>query len=147
MYDTILTPTDGSDAANVAAEHAIAIATQFDATLHVLSVIDTRTVGITTPTEIDVEQLRAAYRTQSETAIAEVEQKADEANQPTTTDIRLGVPDRTIIDYVDEHSIDLVVLGTHGQTGLGHALLGSVSERVFRTATASVLAVRSPDNQ
>ncbi|RRJ28708.1 universal stress protein [Halocatena pleomorpha] len=143
MYDTILIPTDGSDAANAAAKHAIAIAIRFDATLHVLSVIDTRSVGITTPTELDVEQLRAAYRTENEAAIEKVVEKATNANQPTTTVIQLGVPDRTITDYVTEHDIDLVVMGTHGRTGVTRALLGSVAEQVLRTSSAPVLTVHS----
>jgi nucleotide-binding universal stress UspA family protein len=143
MYDNILIPTDGSERANVAADHAIAIATQFDATLHVLSVIDSRDLEITTPTEIDIDQLRATYREQSETAVDEVVRRATEADRPTTTDIQIGVPHQTITDYVAEHDIDLVVMGTHGRTGLNRALLGSVVEQVLRTAKAPILAVRS----
>ncbi|WP_266080620.1 universal stress protein [Haladaptatus caseinilyticus] len=61
----------------------------------------------------------------------------------TVTDIQIDVPHRTIIEYVDEHSIDLVVIGIHGRTRLRHTLLGSVAEQVVRTSSAPVLAVRA----
>ncbi|MFH5800855.1 universal stress protein [Haladaptatus sp. CMAA 1911] len=143
MYKTILIPTDGSEHANIAVEHAVALAAQFDATLHVLSVIDTRHLGITTPTELDIEQLRSAYRKQSEEAIDEAVRRATVADVSTVTDIQIGVPHRTITEYVDEHGIDLVVIGTHGRTRLRQTLLGSVAEQVLRTSSAPVLAVRS----
>jgi nucleotide-binding universal stress UspA family protein len=55
-----------------------------------------------------------------------------------------GAPHQAILDYVDEHDIDLVVMGTHGRTGLDRYLLGSVTEKVVRLSDAPVLTVRMP---
>ena len=55
-----------------------------------------------------------------------------------------GAAHRAICDYAREHDIDLIVMGTHGRTGLAHAALGSVAERVLRGAPSPVLIVR-PD--
>jgi nucleotide-binding universal stress UspA family protein len=55
-----------------------------------------------------------------------------------------GAPHRAILDYVDEQDIDLIVMGTHGRTGLDRYLLGSVTEKVVRLSDAPVLTVRMP---
>jgi nucleotide-binding universal stress UspA family protein len=63
---------------------------------------------------------------------------------PTATVVRAirgGVPAREIVTYAREHRIDLIILGTHGRTGMSRALLGSVAERVVRTAPCPVLTV------
>ncbi len=53
-----------------------------------------------------------------------------------------GSPDRIIVELASEKSADLIVMGTHGRTGLAHVLLGSVAERVLRTAPCPVITVR-----
>jgi nucleotide-binding universal stress UspA family protein len=53
-----------------------------------------------------------------------------------------GAPVNTIVDFAKTGAFDLIVMGTHGRTGLGHALLGSVAERVARMAPCSVLTTR-----
>jgi len=56
---------------------------------------------------------------------------------------RIGVPAQEIARLADEESVDMIVMGTHGWTGLRHVLLGSVAENVLRTAKCPVLVVRS----
>ncbi|MCM2333557.1 MAG: universal stress protein, partial [Anaeromyxobacteraceae bacterium] len=65
---------------------------------------------------------------------------------PATVDAAtaVGEPAYEIISYAKEKGIDLVVVGTHGRTGLTHALMGSVAERVVRKAPCPVLTVRPP---
>lgn len=55
-----------------------------------------------------------------------------------------GTPFREIIGFARKHDFDLIVMGTHGRTGLKHVLLGSVAERVVRKAPCAVLTVRVP---
>jgi universal stress protein A len=55
-----------------------------------------------------------------------------------------GVPTQEIVRFAQENSVDLIVMGTHGRTGLSHLILGSVAENVVRTASCPVLIVRSP---
>jgi nucleotide-binding universal stress UspA family protein len=59
-------------------------------------------------------------------------------------EVRVGVDFREIIDYVAKHDIDLVVMATHGRTGLAHALLGSVAEKVVRKSPCPVLTIKHP---
>ena len=59
----------------------------------------------------------------------------------------MGSPNVEIVRYAREHQIDLIVLGTHGRGLIGHMLLGSVAERVVRTAPCPVLAVRHPQRE
>jgi nucleotide-binding universal stress UspA family protein len=55
-----------------------------------------------------------------------------------------GTPHQAILEYVDYHDIDLVVMGTHGRTGLDRYLMGSVTENVVRLSDAPVLTVGPP---
>lgn len=59
--------------------------------------------------------------------------------------IRVGHAVDEILRFVDDNHVDLVVMGTHGRTGLAHLLVGSVSERVVRTSKVPVLTIRHPD--
>ena len=61
---------------------------------------------------------------------------------PVTTEVIVGSPARAIIGRSAEPDIDLVVMGTHGRSGVSHLLLGSVAERVVRAARCPVLTVR-----
>ena len=61
--------------------------------------------------------------------------------------VRTGVPFLEIIRYAKELEIDLIVLGTHGRTGLAHVLLGSVAERVVRKSPCPVLTVHPKGHQ
>jgi nucleotide-binding universal stress UspA family protein len=60
------------------------------------------------------------------------------------TEVRDGAPHDVILAAAKDHGADLIVMGTHGYTGLKHALLGSAAERVVRLATCPVLTVRHP---
>ena len=61
--------------------------------------------------------------------------------------MRIGKPDTEIMRYAAERDIDLIVMGTHGRTGLAHALMGSVAERVVRRAPCPVLTVRQSEHE
>lgn len=61
-----------------------------------------------------------------------------------TSQVLLGPPYATILAAIEEGNYDLVVMGTHGRTGLAHFLLGSVTERVLRHSKVPVLTVRAP---
>jgi len=140
MYDDILLPTDGSDGIAQAATHAEAIAERFDATIHVLSVVDTRnrfespTSGLSTEAWKEAEGERADHAI--ETTVAALGESV-----PVETEVIEGVPKTAILDYVDE-GMDMVVMGTHGRTGLDHYLIGSVAEKVVRRSPVPVVTVR-----
>jgi nucleotide-binding universal stress UspA family protein len=139
MYETILVPTDGSEGANAAAQHAVDIASRYDATLHALYVVDVRMSPIST--EMDRDEVIQLIDQSGERPTTPVLDQAEEKDTPATEAIRLGVPHEIIREYIDENDVDLVVMGTHGRTGLEHTLLGSTTERVVRTVDVPVLTV------
>jgi nucleotide-binding universal stress UspA family protein len=65
-----------------------------------------------------------------------------EAAQRVTSQVYVGTPAATIVKFAEDHPIDLIVMGTHGRTGLEHLMLGSVAEKVVRRAPCPVLVVR-----
>lgn len=143
MYDTILVPTDGSDHAVRAAEYAAALGRLFDATVHVLYAVDEDAAGgvfnVGGLEEEFVERLEAA----GEEAIEATEAALD--GDAVRTALRTGEPSGTILDYAEEVDADLLVMGTHGRTGVDHFVTGSVTERVLRRADAPVLTVTAND--
>lgn len=136
MYDRILLPTDGSDGTERALEHALALAGTYDATLHVLSVIDDSSIGAATePSLADLRSRRAD-------AVEEIGDRARSADVAVETALREGSPHREILEYVDAAAIDMIVMGTHGRSGVGRVLLGSVAERIVRASPVPVVTVR-----
>jgi nucleotide-binding universal stress UspA family protein len=141
-YDRILLPTDGSEATLAAVEEAGRLAALSGATVHVLSVADTRnrfespTAGLAADAWDRAEHERAEAATDEAVA-------ALPDDVPVECAVRDGVPKTAVLDYAEEADVDLVVMGTHGRTGLDHYLIGSVTERVVRTAPVPVLTVRA----
>lgn len=142
MYDHILVPTDGSEHAQRATEHGALIADAFDATLHLLSVVDvSEAAGPFSAGGVDdayVEQLTDA----SESELAEISTGIERVDTVETA-VTTGRPSAGILEYVDEEGIDLVCMGTHGRRGLRRFLTGSVTERVVRLSPVPVLTVRA----
>jgi nucleotide-binding universal stress UspA family protein len=139
VYDSILVPTDGSDTAQTAVDHAIDHAKQYDAALHTLYVVEEPPMD-----EAAGPEVLESLETTGERAIQEVIDAAEAADVGTVEGmVAEGAPHQAILDYVDENGIDLVVMGTHGRTGLDRLFLGSVTEKVVRAAPAPVLTVGS----
>lgn len=138
MYDTILFPTDGSEAVQEAAEHAYDHAERYDADLHVLFVVrESESTAIAGQTAA-MDMLDA----DAEEALRSVTEGAAGRGIEVFSEVRVGTPYREIIDYTDEVGIDLVVMSTHGRSGIGRFFMGSVTERVIRDGNAPVLAVQ-----
>lgn len=140
---TIVLPTDFSDCADHALQTALAVATRYDATLHLLHVIgelDPEWYGVGDPDERAM-QLRHQIRGEAEARLQEI---ADAAAVEISTHV---VPPKgfdvaaTIREHVGSLGADLVVLGTHGRQGLGRLLLGSVADRLIRRAPCPVISV------
>lgn len=141
MYDRILLPTDGSRGSSRAIDQAIDLAAETGAELHVLYVVEDITYG----PEMMEAQVETQLRQIGEEAIEEIRDRAEEAGVPLETDIDDGVPHKTILEYAEDEDMDLIVMGTHGRSGLDRYLLGSVTERVVRSAETPVLTVRVTD--
>lgn len=137
MYDSILVPTDGSVGSEKALDRAIDIAKRYDANLHVVHVVDTR-IGIDGGAGTLFDELEAA----GQEAIDRGVEQASEAGVSTVEGaVANGIPFQAILDYTEENDLDLVVMGTHGRTGLDRYILGSVTEKVVRMSDVPVLTV------
>jgi len=138
MYDSILLPTDGSERAAAALEHAIGAVKAYDASLHVISVVDRRVV-LAADAE-DKSDIRSELAEEAADAVEELAARAEDDDVTTATPER--VPYREILSYADGSDIDLLTLGTHGRTGREKRLnLGSTTERVVKAADRPVLVV------
>lgn len=140
----ILVATDFSENANKAASYAFALAKEHQAAvtlLHIYQVIPyTDPIGY-----ISFEpRLHESLRSSAEKALSQWREEAKKQGVAEVNGVvEQGVPFQVITRIAREGGFDLVVVGTHGRTGLRHALIGSVAERVVRHAPCSVLVVPS----
>jgi nucleotide-binding universal stress UspA family protein len=150
MYDRILVPTDGSDAARAAAEEALALAAETGAKLLVVYVVD-ESAGNLFVSGKSVNDAIEAMSEQGRNAVAEIQSLADafDGEIDIETDVVRGMHVHdAIVDYAKAHEADLVVMGTFGRRGVEH-LLGSTTERVLARSSIPVLsvAVRNSDDE
>jgi nucleotide-binding universal stress UspA family protein len=142
MYDDILLPTDGSAGMEVVIDHAGRLAAEHGADIHALYVVDTASLS-DLPVEGGFEGVSRQRNTEGGRALAEVEERLDAPVERTLSE---GSPAREIVAYAAEEDCDVVVMGTHGRTGVDRLILGSVAERVVRSSPVPVWTVRvSPD--
>jgi nucleotide-binding universal stress UspA family protein len=148
MYHKILLPTDGSKYAEKAAKHAIWIASKSGAEIIVLNVIETSSlVGL--PAEDLIVRIREMLKEEGRRSLERISELVTETEKEhqMKTDIKItlkteeGSPADSIIKIIEIENVDLVVMGTSGKHGLDRFLLGSVTEKVVRSAPCSVLAV------
>ncbi len=138
MYDTILLPTDGSEATTDAAAHAFDLADRYDATLHVLSVVELSSGTGTAGRDQTAIDRRRTERTEAAERLLE--------DAPPTVDatvaVEFGSPANVIADYATDVAADLVVMSTRARSGAGRLIFGSVTESVIESGDVPVLAVQ-----
>ncbi|MBM3882752.1 MAG: universal stress protein [Verrucomicrobia bacterium] len=142
----ILVPVDFSAPARKALAYALAFARQFQASLVVVHVVELPYVGSGLG-EIETPPLEAELRKNAAQQLARLvhEQVADRVLQ--TTLLRVGQPWHELSEAARELDVDLIIMGTHGYTGLKHVLMGSTAERVVRHAPCPVLVVRECEHE
>ncbi|MFB6302948.1 MAG: universal stress protein [Haloferacaceae archaeon] len=139
MYDDILLPTDGSDSSAAVVDHAAAIASDRDATVHVLYVVDDR--AFLTLADDLRDDVREELEAEAATATAAAREALESRGIEVTTTVREGDPAEEILATIAEEGIDLVTMGTHG-ANYRQNMVGSVSARVVAEASVPVLTVR-----
>ena len=142
MYERILLATDGSDAAQPAIEHAIDLAAFCDATLSALYVVDASAAAAVP--EAQAFTITDLLEDAGDQALDVVQALAEERDVTIDPHVRHGRAHREILTAADELDADLIVLGTHGRSGIDRVLLGSVAARVVRQSEIPVLIKRAP---
>lgn len=140
MYDRILLPTDGSAGMARVIDHAAELARRHDAAIRGLYVLDTASLN-NLPLETSIETLTTELRAEGEQALDGVAERLP-AGVDLERELIEGSPAREIVDHARTEPCDIVVMGTHGRSGVDRLLLGSVAERVVRRSPVPVLTVR-----
>jgi len=145
----VLVATDFSEPSVAALRYGRGLAAAFHAALHVVHVVPD-SMALPWATMADGLAMADVQKQWEREARERLEQLIPENERP-GLGVRLvtlaGDPVRQMTAYAAEHDIDLLVLGTHGRGPLSHLVLGSVAERVVRTAPCPVLTVRHPQHE
>ncbi|WP_246989383.1 universal stress protein [Halorientalis marina] len=140
MYDNLLVPTDGSEQAGNAVEEGIRLASELDATVHALHVVDEFEAKIV-PITGEQDEKRAEYIEYGERITGEVADLAEDAGLDCITTVETGIANKKIASYVEENDIDMVVIGSRGLGGVEEMLLGSTADKVVRLVDVPVTVV------
>ena len=146
----ILVATDFSEPSDAALTYGRALARTFEATLHVVHI-----VGNVSSVVYGAEGYTASIPELQQELEDEARKQLDDLlidNDPQPLPTRRvlltsNAPASAIVDYAGRERIDLIVTGTHGRGAMAHLLMGSVAERVVRTAPCPVLTVRHPEHE
>lgn len=138
----ILAPTDFSEYSRQAVAYAYKMAQHFGAKLLLLHVVEELPpyIGFIPPAEAAA--VLKGLEGQARAALAQLLPKAEDATVEITCQAVTGTPYFEIIEIAHEEKADLIVMATHGRTGFSHFIMGSVAERVVRTAPCAVLTIR-----
>ncbi len=145
MFNRILVPTDFSPPSDAALEYARILAAKFGSSLQILHVIDDPTASsefVADGFAPSTEDIRTGLIQHARKRLDHLLNLVDRSRYHAYADAIMGLPAASIVDYAMATDTGLIVMGTHGRTGLAHLLMGSVAEQVVRTATCPVLTVR-----
>lgn len=146
----ILVATDFGEASDAALAYGRALARMFGATLHLVHVTEnvyTKAFGGETYTSVFPElqkDLDDAAREQLDRLLIDNDPDAPPCKRVVLTS---NTPAYAIVGYAKDANVDLLIMGTHGRTAVAHLLMGSVAEKVVRTAPCPVLTVRHPQRE
>lgn len=150
LFKRLLVPTDFSASADAALNHAVSMAGRFQASLHLLHVVNDPGAGLygLGDAEVKLDQLKQQAESKARERLQEL------VRDSSAVDIRTQVAQRTnlgvgdvIQEYAGAHKIDLVVMGTHGRGGLGRLVLGSVASSLIRRLSCPVMTVRDREDE
>ena len=139
MYERVLVPLDGSGLAELALPFAEELAARLGSEVILLCVSESTEAEDYSKHEIYLEQIRAAVTRAAEKLLANPEQTLTIRSA-----VAVGLPAQEIVDYAEQAAASLIILATHGRTGVTRWALGSVAEKVMRAGTKPVLLVRVP---
>lgn len=151
VIEKILVPVDFSPSSRLALDHALVLAERFGARVHVFHAWDLP--GYLRPDltvwsgEVSQSLAEHARADAEKSMIGFLEDAGIASRDDVTHEVVSGTPFTAVLEKARDGAFDLVVMGTHGRTGLSHLVMGSVAENVVRRATCPVLTVRAPESK
>jgi nucleotide-binding universal stress UspA family protein len=145
MYPKVLVPLDGSALAECALPEVIKLGkTGVVGEVILMKVTETEVITVPKAYErsIDFSALRNAHRIESTKYLEGVQSRLQAEGIKVSTELLEGRPEERIIDYARDHSVDLIVIATHGYTGMKRLMFGSVALQVLHDANVPVLLIR-----
>lgn len=144
----ILVPVDFSPSSEAALPYALAFARRYKAKITLLHVIPTNVYAVGEMTYWQLsEQVFSAFEEEAAQKLAATFTPEERQELEIEEKVTQGVPFAEIVQEAREGQVDLIIMGTHGRTGLSHFVLGSVTEHVIRKAPCPVLTVRVPEEK
>jgi universal stress protein A len=139
----ILAPTDFSELSKQGLKSALELAEAFGAKLLLLYVVEPPPYPVEgiVPSHLGATMLDDLER-QATNDLAQMLSETQASQMDVARRVVVGIPYRKIVDVAEEEKIDLIVMTTHGRTGLSHLMMGSVAEKIVRTAPCPVLTIR-----
>ena len=149
LLKNILVATDFGDASDAALTYGRDLARSYDATMHVLHVADNILIRFAADTSLAVlpdlqAKVEESARERMHALVTEEDRNLLRAKPVVVTSLSTA---EAIVGYARAHNVDLIVMGTHGRRAFERLLMGSVAERVVRTAPCPVLTVRHPERE
>lgn len=139
-FDTLLIPTDGSEPAERTARRGLDLAWELDAAVHVLSVADRRIAASASYTG-DSHSIRERLQAKAAERATALSEEATGRGLEVTAATREGIPAGEIVAYAEDTDLDAIVLGTSGRGDVARSMVGSVADKVVRTATVPVVTM------
>ena len=152
-FTAILWPTDGGKAALRALKTAVELAKTHEADLFALQIIrrvpqiSQTDFASTSPTVFNVPLYEEHLLKDMKTSLQKIMAKHVPKKISVESVVQFGEPAAAIVDFARQKKIDLIVMATHGRTGMTHLFLGSVAEHVIRTSPVPVLVVPAPSKE
>ena len=149
QFKKIICPVDFSELSELALAQAVSMAGQSGAELHLITVIQPLPIAAFSEPTMSTEAYALLGQTQDPNEVKKQlsalrDKLCASVLERTSLRVETGIPFVEIVRYARELTADLIVMGSHGRTGIEHLLIGSVAERVVRKAPCSVLVVREP---
>ena len=142
-FRRILCPVDFSETSKRAFEYALALAARLGAEVDVIHVYHLSADALAEGTWEIPRELEADLTTRLQQQLDELVKHKPQMGVKVTTSLYQGIPYIEITRAAKERGADMIVIGTHGRTGLAHLLIGSVAERVVRLADVPVVSIRT----
>jgi len=140
VYDIIIVPTDGSEAAQSAVEHGISQAGAHDARLLFLAVVEMSGSATSGTHEGEAVKEKRTARREAVDALAD---EATEAGVEAEGIVEVGIPSKVIVEEATTRGADMIVMGTQARSGVGRFLFGSVTDQVIQDGKIPVLAIQN----